>query len=375
MITNRRRLHFPLHVNNPSPVMRPHCPLFRVRPIAESRAMPATKTFPIVPLCEMTDGQEADTFVLLAAKSESKTKDGKPYWRITLRDAQREVSFPIWNETPLAEQCRDRWRAGTFYKVRGVYRETSYGPQLDIRKIREVLPEDKADGFDEWMCQPRSKFDPLETFNALLALAREEIAAPSLADLTCELLEQHRDALLHFPAARRNHHAFTGGLIEHLWSVARNAIFLATKYAADYPEMQPPLDRDLVIAGAILHDIGKVYELRPTPTGAEYTASGELIGHILIGRDMLREAATRHKLDAETLLRLEHIIVSHQRLAEWGAPKPPMTPEALLVHYADDVDAKFHTAFCALADPADGEFTSSRNPLQYRIFRGLNGDD
>lgn len=331
----------------------------------------STKTISIVPLNEMIDGQEADTFVLLAAKNEAKTKDGKPYWRITLRDAVRELSFPIWNDSPLAEICRDQWRAGMFFKVRGIFRETSYGPQLDIRKIRPTIPDDAQDGFDEAMCQPRSKFDPLELFNALVKLAEIELADPGLSALTVALLNDHRDALLRYPAARRNHHAFAGGLMEHLWSVARNAQLLADKYVADYPEMQPPLSRDLVIAGAILHDIGKVHELLPTPTGAEYTASGELIGHILIGRDMLRAAATVHPLSAETLLRLEHIIVSHQRLPEWGSPKPPMTPEALLVHYADDIDAKFQTALAALADSSEDEFTNSRNPLQYRIFRGL----
>jgi 3'-5' exoribonuclease len=85
----------------------------------------------------------------------------------------------------------------------------------------------------------------------------------------------------------------------------------------------------------------------------------------------VREAATRHPLSPEMLLRLEHIIVSHQRLAEWGSPKPPMTPEAILVHFADDVDAKFHTTLAALAEKGDGQFTTSRNPLGYKIFRGL----
>jgi 3'-5' exoribonuclease len=262
-----------------------------------------------------------------------------------------------------------------FFKVRCVYRETNFGPQLDIRKIRPITPEDKRDGFDESMCLPRSKFDSLQLFNQLVEIAEREIADKQLASLTVSLLKANQDSLLRYPAARRNHHAFVGGLIEHLWSVARNAVFLANKYAADYPEMQPPLSKDLVVAGAILHDIGKVHELVATPSGAEYTAAGELIGHVLIGRDMVRAAAQQHPLPAETLLRLEHIIVSHQRLAEWGAPKPPMTPEALLVHFADDTDAKFQTALAALADSSDGEFTSSRNPLQYRLFRGLNSRD
>jgi 3'-5' exoribonuclease len=211
-------------------------------------------------------------------------------------------------------------------------------------------------------------------YSQLLALAREEIADPALSALVIHLFTEHRETILCLPAARRNHHALLGGFLEHVLSVTRNALFLADKYGRDYPELRPPLDRDLVIAGAMLHDIGKAAELTVTPAGAEYSPAGELIGHILLGRDMLREAAQQFPLRAESLLRLEHIIVSHQRLAEWGSPKPPMTPEALLVHFADDVDAKFQTALMALADPGDGPFTTSKNPLQYKIFRGLPDD-
>jgi 3'-5' exoribonuclease len=144
------------------------------------------------------------------------------------------------------------------------------------------------------------------------------------------------------------------------------------KYRRDYPEWR--LNRDLVIAGAILHDIGKLREVEVTPAGGAYTPAGELIGHVLLGRDMLREAAAGKPIDAETLLRLEHIIVSHQRLPEWGSPKPPMTPEALLVHYADDLDAKLHAAHEALAEPGGNGFvTSNRNALGQKLFRGLPG--
>ena len=325
----------------------------------------------IVPLCEMCEGQEADTFALLSARQEGKTRDGKPFFRVTFRDARREVTFPIWNDSAFAEACRDQWKVGQYYKMRAVFTETKYGPQLDIRKIRLVTPEDKADGFDESRLQSRSKFDSDAMFAQLLDLAQREISDKALSAITSELLEEHREILLQLPAARRNHHAYAGGLLEHILSVTRNAIFLADKYAADYAELQPPLSRDLVIAGAMLHDIGKVFELESTPSGAEYTPQGELIGHILLGRDMVRAAAAGRDLKDETLLRLEHIIVSHQRLPEWGSPKPPMTPEAILVHFADDVDAKFQTALCALAEPGDGSFTSPRNPLNYRIFRGL----
>ncbi len=328
----------------------------------------------IIPLCQMLDGQEADTYALLAGKSEGTTRDGKPFWRVTFRDSSRQVSFPIWNDSAHFDACRDHWQVGGCYKLRAAYAETKYGPQLDIRKIRPVTPEDTANGFDEMSLVPRSKFDSSAMFAELLGLAEREIQNEALRALTVELLTVHRQTLLPLAAARRNHHAFAGGWLEHVLSVARNAIFLADKYGRDYPELEPPLSRDLVVAGAILHDIGKVQEMATTPRGAEYTPEGELIGHVLLGRDIVREAAVRHPVDRETLLRLEHIVVSHQRLPEWGAPKPPMTPEALLVHFADDVDAKFQTALAALGEPGEGSFTASRNPLGYKIFRGLRGD-
>ena len=331
----------------------------------------AARSVSMIPLSQVLEGQEADMFVLLAAKSEGTTRDGKPFWRVTFRDAGREVSFPVWNDSAFSDACKSEWKVGACYKVRAVLTETKFGPQLDIRKIRPVAPEDKAEGFDEWSFLPRSKFDPAAMFAELLALAESQITEPALRSLTTSLLNQYQQTLLALPAARRNHHAFVGGFLEHVLSVTRNAVFLAEKYSRDYPELNPPLSRDLVVAGAILHDIGKVQELKATTAGAEYTPAGELIGHVLLGRDMVRAAAQELALAPETLLRLEHIIVSHQRLPEWGAPKPPMTPEALLVHFADDVDAKFQTALVALAESGDDAFTTSRNPLGYRIFRGL----
>jgi 3'-5' exoribonuclease len=146
---------------------------------------------------------------------------------------------------------------------------------------------------------------------------------------------------------------------------------LADAYAQAYPDLSPPLDKGMVVAGALLHDIGKLRELRCLPTGAEYTASGNLIGHVLQGRDIVLEAAEGCKLDTESLLRLEHIIISHQRLPEWGAPKAPMTPEALLVHYADDIDAKYKMMADVLATDANaGPMTSRRNILGQPVYRG-----
>jgi 3'-5' exoribonuclease len=332
----------------------------------------AGKTLAIVSLSEMVSGQEADLFALLTAKEELKTRDGKPYFRVAFRDSVRAVSFPVWGDSPWAVDCRDRWVPGECYKLRAVYRESTYGPQLDIRKIRPATDADAADGFDPAMFLPRSRFDSVAMFDALAGLAAAEIADPPLRKLVGGILTANRSRLLSLAAATRNHHAFAGGWLEHVLCVTRTCLWLADRYRDHYPDMQPPLDRDLVVAGGILHDIGKLRELDDQPTGAVYSAAGTLIGHILQGRDIVREAAAEQgDVDPERLLRLEHIIVSHQRLPEWGSPKPPMTPEALLVHYADDIDAKFQMMYAVLRDDTTpGPLTSKQNPLFQQVFRG-----
>ncbi len=180
---------------------------------------------PIVALAEMSPGQEADLFLLMSAKEELKTKTGKPYFRVSFRDATREVSFPIWGDSPWAIDCRDAWTPGTFYKLRAVYSETSFGPQLEIRKIRETVEADADDGFDPTLCLPRSRFDPQEMFDELLEIARQRIDDPALGRLVESMLNENRDALLAHPAARRNHHAYVGGLLEHTLSVTRTCVF------------------------------------------------------------------------------------------------------------------------------------------------------
>ena len=122
-------------------------------------------------------------FVLLTAKEELTTKTGKPYFKVTFRGRNREVSFPIWDNSPWAAECRAQWTPGVFYKVRAVYRETNFGPQLEIRKIREVVEADAADGFDPNACQPQSRFDPEQMFEELMAIVRERIDQPALRQL------------------------------------------------------------------------------------------------------------------------------------------------------------------------------------------------
>ncbi len=328
-------------------------------------------TMPILALSAMLPGQEADVFVLMTTKEQLTTREAKPYYRVGFRDGGREVVFPIWDNSPWAVECREKWKPGAFYKVRAVYRETNYGPQIDIRKIREVCDADAADGFEPTICLPQSRYDPQRMFEEMLVIVRERITDTALRALVEKILMDNRDELLRIPAARHNHHAFVAGWLEHTLSVTRTVIYLADKYAEYYDELEPPLDKSMAVAGAILHDIGKLRELQQRPDGTVYTASGALIGHLLQGRDIVRESAMVCPLPPDVLLRLEHLVIAHQRLPEWGSPKPPMTPEALLVHYADDIDAKFHMMAEVLRnDTSEGPVTSKKNALTQQVYKG-----
>jgi 3'-5' exoribonuclease len=328
----------------------------------------------VVTLSGLTPGEQADCFALLSARERATTRDGKPYYRCSFRDEGRSVTAMIWSDSAFFADCDQSWQPGQFFKLRCRYSETNYGPQIDIDRLRPATDEDRADGFDPASFYARSRFDPEEMYNELMYLVEAEIDDVPLRQLVAEILVEHAEAIKTIPAAKRNHHAYRSGFLEHVLSVTRLGVHLADKYREYYPDMQPPLSKSLVVAGAVLHDIGKLGELDAQPHGAEYTAQGRLVGHILLGRDLVRDKAREiGELDPEILLRLEHIIVAHQNLPEWGSPIAPHTPEALLVHYADDIDAKFHM-FAALLEqePTDDEqFTSRNNPLGRAIFRWL----
>lgn len=327
----------------------------------------------IIPLSEVPPNGEATFFAMLSALESAMTKDGKPFWRITFRDAKTSVTQPIWSDSPLAEFCRDRWKPGMFFKIRAVLKiHPQYGGQFEFRQIREVEPRDRVDGFDPLMCLPRTPFDPVAMYDELMRLLAEHVSDVVLRRTVFSLYTKHREKLLSHPAAVHHHHAWAGGLLEHTLEVVRNSLYFAQRYLARYTGL-PSLDLGIVVAGAMLHDIGKLEELSVDSGEIRFTAAGGLLGHLVIGVRMLRECARENHLDEETTLRLEHVILSHQRLPEWGSPKPPMTPEALIIHYADDLDAKLDIMNSAFREGGPGSqdqpLTSKRNLLQYQLFR------
>ncbi len=318
-----------------------------------------------VKLSELTPGQHADFFAQLAEKKAATTRDGKPFFTCKFRDAKRTASVPVWADGGWFEACRDEWAAGQFYKVRGTLTEhEKYGPQIEIEQIREAGDRDRADGFSEADFQEHSRFDAAAMRAELDALVAAEIGDAPLKALVQKVLADHADAVRTFPATARHFYPFPGGWLEHTLSVVKSCVWLADKYAAHYPDLA--FSRDLVVAGAAVHDLGRLLGLDPTPPGQvpESSRAGHLFGPHLLAFDALADAARGvQDLDPETFELLRHVVVTHLTRPEWGSPKLPAIPEVLILHHADDLDAKFEMyARCLSRDTADGPFTE-RDPI------------
>jgi 3'-5' exoribonuclease len=195
-----------------------------------------------------------------------------------------------------------------------------------------------------------------------------------LQSLIRTLLNDNRDLFTKLPAAQNLHHAYEHGLLEHVWSLTRVCTFLADHYADYYHQLNPPLNKDLILAAAIVHDIGKLSELVVEGFEAKYTTRGKLLGHIVLGRDMVRDAARQVEgFPEETLLLLEHAILAHHGRLDFGSPVLPQTVEALIVSFADDLDSKVNLAARARLTSKTGEpFTEKIWAMDNRlIYKGV----
>ncbi len=323
---------------------------------------------PLVRLCELQVGQMADFYAQLAEKRKGNTQGGKPYYQLRFRDARRTAAVMVWSDSDMFEPCT-HWQAGQFFKIRGIYREHErFGPQLDIEAIRPVEDRDREDGFSECDFVTASRYDPEQMFQELVAWVDAEIKDIPLRQLVGKLLTDHQAALKGLPATDRKFYPFPGGWLEHVLHVARHSVWIADRYMELFPDLSPPLNRDLVAAAAVLHDIGRVRELDPIPgQPTRTTVAGELFGHIFLAYDMIRDAAREiPDLNPELVQLLLHIVASHLRLPEWGSPRLPCIPEVLIIHHLDDLDAKFEMfARCLTNDAGEGPFTE-RDPILSR---------
>ncbi|HJT78733.1 MAG TPA: HD domain-containing protein [Gemmataceae bacterium] len=328
---------------------------------------------PLVRLHELTPGQFADFFALLAERTKGATRDGKPYYLCRFRDRTRAVTYMVWADGPWYEACERDWQPGRFYKLRATYGESErYGPQIDLNNIRPVAEADAADGFNPADLVEHSRHDVPVMWAELRGLAEAQIGDEPLRRLVLTLLDRHAGPFQRLPATVGKFYPFAGGLLEHTLSVTRLCLHLADRYAAQYPELKPPLNRDLVVAGAVLHDVGRVAELQDDPLAPQPTVPGRLFGHLFLGRDLVRDTARElGDVNPELVQLLEHLVVTHLALPEWGSPRLPLIPEALILHHADDLDAKLEMyARCLTRDRAPGPFTDRDPVLNRHLYKG-----
>ena len=263
---------------------------------------------------------------LVQSKEVRQKKTGDPYLSLVLSDRSGDIDAKMWDNVAEVISAFER---DDFIEVRGLSQVYNNRLQFTIHKLRRV-EENEVELADFFPC---SKRDPGE----MLAELREVVAAmrdPHLRALIQSFADDDGIMQLYAkaPAAKFMHHAFFGGLIEHVLSVCELCRLTASHYK--------DIDLDLLIAGAFLHDIGKIYELSYDRSFG-YTSDGQLLGHITIGLRMIEEKL-KGLPDFPPRLRtlVEHIVLSHHGELEFGSPKLPMFREALLLHYLDDLDAK-----------------------------------
>ena len=334
--------------------------------------MPKPKP-PVTRLHELTPGQTGDFFALLAERVRGARRDGKPYYTCRFRDSRRVVTFMAWSDGGWFDACDNDWREGQFFKIRGAYGEhPTYGAQIDIQNIRHVKEEDSAVGFEPLEFVERTRHDVEVMFAELHQLAESQITDVPLRRLVLTLLQRCARPLKTLPASTRHFYPFAGGLLEHTLSVTRTCLHLVDKYASHLADLQPPLNRDLVIAGAIVHDLGRTRELDGAVVAPQPTVPGRLFGHLALGRDLVRDTARElGDVDSELLQLLEHLVLSHLERPEWGSPRLPLIPEILIVHHADDLDAKLEMyARCLTKDQEDGPFTARDPVLGRQLYKG-----
>jgi 3'-5' exoribonuclease len=310
-------------------------------------------------ISDFSEGQQIHDLFLVSRKNLAETKNGKPYLALSLMDRTGEVEARIWDN---ATHFNALAEIGQIIAIEGQVKAFRDQLQLSISSIVPLQDDDGQLGH----FIPTSKRSIKEMQQELAGIIND-ISDQHLHQLLAnvfqgELLKEFSKA----PAAKKMHHAYLGGLLEHTLSVAGLAIKLSIHY--------PSLDHDLFIAGALLHDLGKIREFSFNTVPFDYTSQGRLVGHLVLGSEMIRQKAENiPNFPAERLDQLVHLILSHHGRHEFGAPCLPMTAEAILLHHIDDIDAKMNyiDQLSEDVDPGDYQWSDYQRPLErFLLLKG-----
>ena len=306
---------------------------------------------------ELEPNQLVTTSFLVHSKEIRQKKSGEFYLSLLLADRTGELDAKMWDNVSEVIDAFDR---DDFVRVKGLVQIFHNRPQMTIHKMRRM--DDSEIDFGDYF--PSSRRDQDEMWRELRGIVAG-VGNAHLKTLLDAVLDDEEIARRYrrAPAAKHIHHAYLGGLIEHVLSLCAMARLASEHYAF--------IDRDLLLAGAILHDIGKIYELN-YERGFSYSNDGQLLGHIHIGLRIVADKLRGLPAFPPALRSLvEHMILSHHGKLEFGSPKVPQFPEALMLHYLDDMDSKLECmrALVETDRQVEGCFTAYNPALERAVLK------
>jgi len=280
-------------------------------------------------IAELKENDHVLGHYLCKFKQSLKTRTGKTYYSIKLQDKTGTVDAKVWE---LTNDIQD-FNEGDMIKIDATALSYQNEIQIKIHKLRRSQEGEYV--MSDYI--PTTEKDIDEMYGQIVALVHsiENTYIKALLENILIKDEARAAALKSHSAAKAMHHSYMGGLLEHILAVTQICDFMSSRYRY--------INRDLLLAGALLHDIGKIYELSPMPQN-EYTDDGQMLGHIIIGVEMVVvETMKIENFPHEIASLIKHLIISHHGEFEFGSPKLPSTAEAILLHYADNMDAKLKT--------------------------------
>ncbi|MDX1777358.1 MAG: HD domain-containing protein [Thermodesulfobacteriota bacterium] len=312
---------------------------------------------------DIKENQKVASTFLVKQKNISRTKAGKPFLNLTLSDKTGEVIGRVWEN---AETLAQRFQKDDFISLESTSVTYQNALQLNISALTRCPPS----GIDITDYLPEAERDRDELFDELKAII-ENINNPYLKHLLDLFLQDQVFVNLFksAPAAKKLHHVYIGGLLEHTVSVANLILKIGTHYGS--------LNLDLLLTAGILHDIGKVHELTFSYS-FDYSDAGRLLGHIVIGLEMITEKINSlPDFPVDLAIELKHLIISHHGQYDYGSPKRPKTLEAFILFYLDDLDAKVNDlrSFTGIETDNHSRCAGYHKTLDRYIFKSLEAQD
>lgn len=300
---------------------------------------------------ELVDGDRLAIKLLVSQVNKGVTNKGAPYLSFVLQDCSGVIDAKYWN---VSEEQLDLYKAGMICLFHADV--LSHNKQLQIRISQiEILDRKNEDLVDYVRSSPIPKATLMKEVYEVL----EGMHNPVYKSITQGILKDCEKDFFTYPAASRIHHDFVGGLATHVLGMLKLGKAICEQYKM--------LDKDLLYAGIILHDIGKLNELSG-PVITEYTLEGKLLGHISIMQAKVSEKAKELNLEGEEVVLLRHMVLSHHGEYEYGSPVLPMLPEAEILNYVDNIDARMNVMEKAFQQTQEGEFTSKVFALENRMI-------